>query len=193
LKAPLRRPTALPWLALAASLALCAAAGAYAWMLHAQLEFARRTLTETSARAETLRTQLSIARGDSTRSARLLEVLTAPDVVRVSLAGTKAGSTAKGQAYWSPSRGLWFSADGLPVLSPDRIYQLWLVLPKQTPVSAGLLSVNARGAGTLLAPSPPAAGTSKAGGVTVAITDEPSAGSPAPTTPILLAGSAKPE
>jgi len=190
---PLPRPTLFPWLALAASLALCVAAGAYAWMLHAELESARRVLTETSARAETQRAQLNAARGDSARSARLLDVLTASDVVRVSLVGTKGASAATGQAYWSPSRGLWFTAGGLPVLSPGRIYQLWLVLPRQAPVSAGLLAVNAQGTGTLLAPSPAAAGSSRAGGVTVAITDEPTAGSPGPTTPILLAGSAKPE
>jgi anti-sigma-K factor RskA len=185
------RPTTFPWLALAASLALAAAAGAYAWMLHAQLDTARRVAAETSARAETLRTQLSAARGDAVRSGRLLQVLTAPDVVRVSLAGTKPGSAARGQASWSPSRGLWFSADGLPVLSPGRIYQLWLVLPKQVPISAGLLAVDARGTGTLLAAGQSSGAISPPQAVTVAVTEEPASGSPGPTTPILLAGSAK--
>ncbi len=193
LKAPPVRPTMFPWLALAASLALAVAAGAYAWVLHTQLDAARRVAAETSARAETLRTQLIAARGDSARSARLLGVLTAPDVIRVTLAGTKAGLPARGQAYWSPSRGLWFDAEGLPVLSPGRVYQLWLVLPKQAPVSGGLMTVDTRGAGTLLSATSAVAEGSRPSTVTVAITDEPAAGSPAPTTSILLAGSAKPQ
>jgi hypothetical protein len=190
---PAPRPTTLPWLALAASLVLAAAAGVYAWTLHLQLDAARRVAAETSARAESLRAQLNAARGASARSARLVDVLTAPDVVRVTLAGTKDGPNAKGQAYWSPSRGLWFNAEGLPVLSPGRVYQLWLVLPKQAPISAGLMAVNGLGAGTLLSNAPPNVGIPKPAVVTVAVTDEPASGSPAPTTAILLAGSAKPE
>jgi anti-sigma-K factor RskA len=191
---PAPRPAAaFPWLALAASLVLAAAAGAYAWILHQQLATSRRVAVELSTRAETMRGQLGVARADAARSTRVLEVLAAPDVVPVSLAGTKAAASASGHAYWSPSHGVWLTADGLPALSPGRIYQVWLVLPKQAPISGGLLTVNPRGAGTLLSTGPAAPGTTNTGGATLAITNEPAAGSPGPTTPILLAGTAKTE
>ena len=186
-------PRLFAWLAAAACIVLAVAAGVYAWAIQAQLLSVSRVAAEASSRADALRSQLSAVRREVARTTRLLDVVTAPDVWRVSLAGTKRGSAAKGQAYWSPSRGVWFTADGLPVLSPGRTYQLWLVLPKQAPMSAGLLGVDARGSGTMLSAAGPQTDVAKPSVVTFAITEEPAAGSPGPTSPILLAGSAKPD
>jgi anti-sigma-K factor RskA len=181
------------WLAAAAGVMIAAAAGIYAWSLRAQLDALRTMEALASSQVTTLRTELAAVRGDSQRLARTVGVLTAPDVVRVDLAGTAGASAASGRAFFSPSRGLLFNADGLPALQAGRIYQLWMVLPNRAPVSAGLLGVGVGGSGTILAVLPADLAVPKGTAVTVAITNEPAAGSPGPTTPILLAGSTKTE
>jgi anti-sigma-K factor RskA len=183
----------IAWLAAAASLALAVGAGIYAVSLRAQVESLRRMAAESAAQARALRAELSAVRGDSVRLVRIVEVLTSPDLLRVDLAGTTGTSAASGRAFWSRSRGLLFSADRLPPLQAGRTYELWLVLPNKPPIGAGLLTVSAGGSGTLFATLPPDVAMPKAAVVTVAVTNEPTGGSPGPTTPILLAGSAKTE
>ena len=184
-------PRSSIWLAAAASLALHAGVGFYAWSLHARLGESRQVAADASVRAETLRSQLAAARGESARASRILEVLTAPDVVRVVLTSTNAGSPGQGLGYWSPSKGVWFAADGLPVPAAGRAYQLWVVLPNRKPLSAGLLAVDARGQGRMLSINGTSVPVAKSSPITLAITDEPAGGSPGPTTPILIAGRAK--
>src|SRR5262249_54900798 len=148
---------------------------------------------ESVAQAQRLRAELASVRNDAGRLVRTVNVLTSPDLLRVDLAGTPGAATATGRAFWSRSRGLLFTADRLPALEAGRIYQIWLVLPKQPPISAGLLRVDNAGSGTTLGAVPGTLEVPRSTNVTVAITNEPAAGSPGPTTPILLAGSAKTE
>ena len=181
------------WLAAAAGVMLAVATGIYAWSLRAQVDAARQVEAQAFSRAQALRAEMSAVRGDSLRWSRMVQVLTAPDLVRVDLAGTASAKTASGRAFWSRSRGLLLNADQLPALQASRIYQLWVVLPKSAPVSAGLFGVAANGSGTVLATLPASLAVPAATVITVAVTDEPAAGSAGPTTPILLAGSAKTE
>jgi len=190
-----RRRAVVPmaWLAVAASLAFAVATGIYALSLRAQLATLRGMATESAAQAQALRAELASVRSNSVRLVRTVDVLTSPDLLRVDLAGTGGASAASGRAFWSRSRGLLFTADRLPALQAGRVYQIWLVLPNRDPISAGLLRVDTGGSGTILATLPADLTVPRATAVTVAITNEPASGSPGPTTPILLAGSAKTE
>jgi anti-sigma-K factor RskA len=75
-------------------------------------------------------------------------------------------------------------AHDLPPLPADSRYQFWLLADGAPPVSGGLFTVDAAGSGHLVVHAPRSLAAYAAAGVTV----EPWAGSPAPTSPVLLAG-----
>jgi hypothetical protein len=76
-------------------------------------------------------------------------------------------------------------ASGLPQLPTDQRYQVWLFTEQGTRVSAGLLSVGADGDARSLFETPSPFGDY----IAVALTAEPQAGSPAPTSELALGGS----
>jgi anti-sigma-K factor RskA len=76
-----------------------------------------------------------------------------------------------------------FTASNLPVLPPDRVYQLWVVTA-EAPVSAGLLQPDAAGAVSIVAETPLDIGTP----IAMAVTVEPAGGVPAPTGEKYLIG-----
>jgi hypothetical protein len=116
-----------------------------------------------------------------------VSILTAFDVRRIDLTGYEAASAAVARAYWSPTAGLLIAADRLPPPPAGRVYQVWLIESGAAgPVSAGVIEAEGGGRGMLLVPAP--AGVS-ARAVTVAVTDEPAGGRPAPTGSKQLAGS----
>jgi anti-sigma-K factor RskA len=189
---PVRASRSMPaWLALAAAVVAAAGLAMYAWTLRTQLRELQRVLSAADHQMGTLRADLAAARGDAQRLSGALQVLGAADLVRVDLAGGNQPIKPTGRAFWSRSRGLLLSAAGLPPPGAGRTYQIWLVAPNRAPVGAGFIAVSAAGAGTAVVhpQSPPASGAT----MTVAITNEPAGGSPGPTTPILLAGTAKTE
>ena len=123
-QAPLRQPGAiLPWLAVAASLALAVGAGAYAIRL----------------------------RGLAAEAEVFKAVMTAPDLTQIDLKGQPAAPAASARALLSRSRGLIFTATNLPPLPAGRIYQLWIVTA-QAPVSVGLIRPDASGAAQFVLP-----------------------------------------
>ncbi len=162
------------WLSLAAAAALIVLAA----MLN-QTETARRQLARdlqrSNAAADTLRDRLQRFSGQTDLA---LSILIASDMREVSLAGRENAVAAAARAYWSPTRGLLVVADQMPAPPPGRIYQVWVIDGGQ-PVSAGLLGDQSSGRGMLIAPPPPRPGTGSA--VTVAVTDEPPGGLPAPS------------
>ena len=170
-----------PWLSMAAAAALIVLAA----MLN-QTETARRQLARdlqrVTADAGTLRDRLQRFSGQTDLA---LSILTASDMREVPLARRDNAVAAAARAYWSPTRGLLVVADRLPAPPPGRIYQVWVIDSGQ-PVSAGLLRDQSSGRGMLIAPPPPRPGTGSA--VTVAVTDEPPGGLPAPSGTIRLAG-----
>ena len=115
----------------------------------------------------------------------VVSILTAGDTREIRLAAPDTAGDSAARAYWSPTRGLVVVADRLPLPPPGRIYQVWLI-QGPGPVSAGLLTGETAGRGFLIAPPPRADAT---GPVTIAVTDEPPGGLPAPTGSIRLAGS----
>ncbi len=73
---------------------------------------------------------------------------------------------------------------GLPVLPPDRGYQLWFQRPDGSRVSGGVFAVDASGEGVATVTVPP----DLDGFARVGITEEPAGGSPGPTGPPVLTG-----
>jgi anti-sigma-K factor RskA len=114
-----------------------------------------------------------------------VSILTAGDMRPIGMAGKENATASTARAYWSPTRGLLIVADQLPMPPPGRIYQVW-VIGGGKPFSAGLLGQQGAGRGMLIAPPPTGVAP---GTVTVAVTDEPPGGLPAPSGSIRLAGS----
>jgi hypothetical protein len=112
-------------------------------------------------------------------------IMAAEDVRRIDLAGQAPARGAAGRAYWSPSRGLVFTASNLPPPAAGRQYQLWVIPPgSKDPVSAGMLDLDPNGRVMTIGE----ASTSIPVG-TVAVSLEPAGGVPSPTGQIYLAGS----
>lgn len=175
------RPLA-SWLLLAASLA-AVALGLYAWTLQTRLRATEAELRSAQAELAALVTQVAaLRRVTSDEASRTAEVLAAPDVVRVDLAGQGPAPQASGRAFYSPSRGLVFTATNLPSLPAGRVYQLWVVTAS-APVSAGVMRPDS--AGRLRGVTQTTAGQPTA----IALTIEPEGGVPAPTGAMYLVGS----
>lgn len=128
-----------------------------------------------------LAVQVVSLRDDRDRSAALAEVMTAPDATAIEL----QGSGGTGRVVWSPSLGRSVVVlDGLPELPADRAYQLWFVVGGE-PIPADVYEPrDAR----VVAP----AGDLPEGLEVIGVTEEPAAGSAAPTGPMLLAAEVPP-
>ena len=171
-----------PWLLLAASLA-AVALGLYAWTLQTRLRENDAALESARAELAALQTQVvELRRGITDDAWRTAEVLGAPDVVRVELAGQADAPQATGRAFYSPSRGLVFTAANLPSLPAGRVYQLWVVTASAR-VSAGVMNPDT--AGRLRSVTQTTAGQPTA----IALTIEPEGGVPEPTGATYLVGS----
>ena len=170
-----------PWLLLAASLA-AVAFGLYAWTLQTRLRTTDAALRSAQAELTALQSQLTQSLRDADEAKRTADVLFAPDVVVVNLAGQAAAPQASGRAFYSPSRGLVFTANSLPPLPAGRVYQLWVVTgPAQ--VSAGVMRPD--NAGRLRGVTQTTAGQATA----IALTIEKEGGVPSPSGEMYLVGS----
>jgi anti-sigma-K factor RskA len=184
---PLSRPRGRPsvhpaWLALAAT-AVLVLGGMFALSqqrtarLADQLRQSEEEIARLTAEAGTIAGQADLT----------VAILTAPDMRRIDLAGVDSSRNATARAYWSGTRGLLIVADRLPTPPPGRTYQVWLISGGSPgPVSAGLMNGRREGRGILIVPPPRGVA---GGSVTVAVTDEPEGGLPAPTGSQHLLGS----
>jgi Anti-sigma-K factor rskA/Putative zinc-finger len=114
---------------------------------------------------------------------RLVANLTGPQVAVVSLTaeGIRAPSA---RMFWDQSVNAWtFVAHNLPSPKTGRTYQLWLVTAKEK-INAGTFSPDANGDAVIRKTFP----LPKDALAAVAVTDEPSAGSPQPTTTPIIVG-----
>jgi len=172
----------VPWMIAAASIALVAAASFYALMERQRVADALAGKSAADARVNTLQAQL----GDL--EARL-NIINAPDVVRINLAGQPDAPAASAHVFMSAKRGMVLVADKLPALAAGKTYQLWVVT-KKAPVSIGTFAVAADGSvtGTM-----PISSEASLDPVAVAVTIEPAGGVPAPTGPKVLVGLLTPQ
>jgi anti-sigma-K factor RskA len=180
---PPSRPAFLPWLAVAASLALVVGLTLYAAQLRARIGVLEAELRDARERADRTERLMADAQRTAQDAQASVAVLTAPDVARVDLAGQPVAPQASARAFWSRSRGMVFTASNLPPLPAGRTYQLWVVTG-EGPTSAGLLTPDAAGNvnetfNTSPTIPPP---------VAIAVTIEPAGGVPAPTGERFLVG-----
>jgi anti-sigma-K factor RskA len=179
-----RRASALPaWLAAAAALLLALGLGAYGLQVRTQVTEMSRRVADSEQEVLRLRNVL----GEEQRKTQFLqaqaEVLAAPDLARVDLAGQTTAPSASARAFWSRRSGMVFAARALPPLPSKRIYQVWVVAG-QKPISAGLLRPDPNGNATVHFSTPPDIPTP----VAVAVTLEPEGGVPQPTGEKVLVG-----
>jgi anti-sigma-K factor RskA len=138
-----------------------------------------------SAEAEQLRGQASRLSAEFAGVEDVVATITAPRSVPVSLAGQGPAPGAKARAFVDPdNRRLVLYVYDLPEPPPDRTYQAWCIIGG-TPWSAGVFEVDDAGRTRFRAEQVP----DWEGGITVAVTEEPAGGVPAPTGPMVLAGS----
>jgi hypothetical protein len=103
----------------------------------------------------------------------------------ISLVAVGAGAGARGQLLWEPMGGGTLVVSGLPQPPAGRTYQLWLgSINLGSRVSAGLLAVDAQGAGTLRVAPPRATWSPDIFGVTM----ERQGGARQPSDDLVLVG-----
>lgn len=178
---PARGATFWPWLAAAAA-TIVAVGTSFGW-ISARGEVARLQATIEALRANAtallnVRAEFERDRSDRERAAA---ILSAADVTATTLDGVAPAGAARARAYISPTRGLFFAAEGLPPLPAGRTYQLWTIVAG-APVSHGVFDLPADGRAQVLAQAPP--GPVDA----VAVTIEPAGGVPSPTGDKVLVG-----
>jgi anti-sigma-K factor RskA len=173
-----------PWASLwaLAAVVLLAAAG---WLRFENGRLSRE-LEELETEHEQLVQDNRQFAAETSRAQAALEVLTAPETLKVELTAAAARPVPHGKAFYNSSKGLIFYATNLAPLPAGRTYELWLIPSEGAPIGAGLFNSDSRGNGEVVLPTLPQGLTAKAFAVTV----EPAGGVPAPTGPKVLIGPA---
>ncbi len=133
---------------------------------------------------EALDREVDLARAEARQAAQALQILAAPSVRSVVLAGLGPTPGAAGHTYVNPqTRDALFYAFNLPRLEEDKTYQLWFIAGGK-PVSAGTFSVDARGTARVRVEKVSDVKEIQAWAVTI----EPRGGVPQPTGAMVLKG-----
>ena len=181
--APPARTSWAPWLAAAA--AVIAAVTTFG-LLQTRAEIAelRVMLATWQARVADAERSAQASQATLITYRRQLDVMTADDLLLVSLSGLPPANAAQAKAFVSRSQNaILFTARDLPALPAARVYQLWAVAGGQA-ISAGTFVPDARGRTQLVADVPALTTRPDA----LAVTVEPEGGVPAPTGPKYLLG-----
>jgi anti-sigma-K factor RskA len=162
---------ALGWAATAAVIVFAAAL----WKENAAL---KQTLASATAQASQNARELEEIR-------RIAAPIIEPEAQVVTVVALKTQPQPQGKAFYLRNRGsLVFLATNMPPLPPSRAYELWLIPVQGAPIAAGVFKPDAHGRGTVINPPLPPGAEAK----TFAITVENEAGSPVPTTPVIMVG-----
>ena len=173
-------PSFIPWLAAAAAIVFAVYFGQRFRGEHdarvvaeRSLEIARATLDSTGA---------MLAQRDS-----LIASLVSPDGQAVTVSGSAPSPSAR---YFLDRRAgrIVIAASSLPPAARGRTYQLWGIETGRPPVSLGTFNTDASGRALASVAIPPGLRIA-----VTAVTDEPSGGSPQPTTTPFLAATWKGE
>jgi anti-sigma-K factor RskA len=175
-----RWSTIVPWLAAAAAVVVAVYLGRETRSERAARASAEQALE--SARLTLDSTASALARRDS-----LVALLVSPDVEAVTVSGSGPAPSAK---YFFDRRAgrIVIAASSLPPAAQGRTYQLWGIQSGKPPVSLGTFNTDSSGRAQVSVAVP--AGLRIA---VTAVTDEPSGGSPQPTTTPFLAATWKSE
>ena len=119
------------------------------------------------------------------RAQLVLDTLTSPESSHFSLVATKSQPVPEGHASYMQKTGtLVFTAQHLPALPPQKVYQLWLIPASgSAPMPFGTFKPDAQGNASMIMPN-----MDKAAPKMFAVTIEPEGGSQTPTMPIVMAG-----
>jgi anti-sigma-K factor RskA len=181
-------PRRLPrWLPLAAAALLAVAVWGVAGQIRLRGELERLTgeRDRLARQVTVLDREVTLARAEAQRATQALQVLAAPGVQSVILAGLGPAPQAAGHTYVNPrQRDALFYAFDLPALPREKTYQLWYIAGGK-PVSAGTFAVDERGTASVRVERVPDVGSIQAWAVTV----EPAGGVPQPTGDMVLKGS----
>jgi hypothetical protein len=145
----------------------------------------RQTLRDTVAAQSGLVQRLT---GEADDAHRLMDAITDPKAVRVTLATKPQPKAAPvGGVTYNPDKGtLVFLASNLDPLQTYKTYELWVIPADGTaPIPAGTFHPDDQGNASVIMPELPKGVPAKAFGVTI----ETEGGSQTPTLPIVLSGS----
>jgi anti-sigma-K factor RskA len=138
----------------------------------------QRQLADLRDRSDTQQVQLQ-------RAQEVVATLTATDALRVTLVAAKTLPQPQGKAIYVRDKGsLIFLASNFQALPSDKAYELWLIPVKGNPIPAGVFKPDTRGSAIVVNPPLPPGVEAKA----FAITIESEAGSPVPTSPVIMLG-----
>ena len=114
----------------------------------------------------------------------IIAILRDPATQVVTLAGLAPAPAARARMMWHDKAGGVFLATGLPAAPAGKAYQLWAIAGGNAPVSAGVFTVDAAGAGSLAVRPLPGVTEVSA----FAVTLEPAGGLPSPSGEMYLLG-----
>jgi anti-sigma-K factor RskA len=172
-----------PWLSIAAMVLVGVGAAVYGQRMQTRVSNLEAQLRQAQAQVASADQLTAELRTVAFRAQSAMGVFAAPDVARIDLAGQPVSPAARARALWSRQRGMVFTVTNLPALPPGRVYQVWVVTA-QAPVSAGLLTPDASGGGSVYFETP----VDILPPVALAVTLEPAGGVPAPTGERYLIG-----
>jgi hypothetical protein len=164
-----------PWLGWALAAGLAVTSG----NLYLQRESMRGSMAEQN-------TQIAQLTNDTATAQQIMDTMTDPSAMRVTLTKTPATPVPQGRATYVANKGiLIFQANNMEPLQPSKVYELWLIPANGSdPIPAGTFHPDERGNASVMMPPIPKGVEAKAFGVTV----ENEGGSQKPTLPIIMAG-----
>jgi anti-sigma-K factor RskA len=174
------------WLSLAAAALLAVAVWGIAGQLRMQgdLDRLKAERNRLASQVERLDREVAQARHEAQRASQALQVVAAPGVQSVTLAGLGAAPRAAGRTYVNPlRRDALFYAFDLPALPSDKTYELWYIAGGK-PVAAGTFAVDPQGIASVRVEHVPDVAGIQAWAVTI----EPAGGVPQPTGAMVLKG-----
>ncbi len=177
-----RRPSrAMGWLALAASIAF-AAALTQLWRVSRDKH---EVVSAVASQQSTLIAKLNQLQDSIVARDRVIAALTGPTTRVIDLASYSSLNPAA-RMFWDQKTQQWtMYASQLRPPRPGKTYQLWLIASGHpAPISAGTFAPDAGGHAVMQAKYNLQPGTLKR----VAVTEEPAGGVPAPTGPVIFAG-----
>jgi len=169
------------WASVAACLALVLVIGGI--KMSGDLQNSRRELRASNQQAEQARRELQAGNAQLSRLQEALRFLNEPQTVQATFGG---GQTVPptGRVFVNPTRGVLLIAAHLPPAPSGRIYEMWIIPKKGAPAPAGLFQSDAQGNVVHILSGP----VNRADTAAIAVTEEPAAGSSAPTTkPFIVA------
>lgn len=161
---------------------------------HNEIEFLQNQLKQAQAEIERLQNQTVNLQANNSGLQKInnnlqqrLDIydqqlaLLATSPHQVTLSGTDQAPTSSGTLFFGDSEGV-LVLDGLPRLSEDETYQLWLIPAEGDPLSVGLVDASDEATKSQTISLPPNAQEYAA----VGLSQEPAGGSPSPTLVVML-------